>query len=57
MMNNEMVKDVEMTVEELCEVCDRYLRRGIVEDVLTRDANITGGYELPVEFAARLVTR
>lgn len=55
MMNKEMMQEVEMTVEELREVCDRYLRRGIVEDVLTRDANITGGYELPVEFAAKLV--
>lgn len=55
MINNEMMQEVEMTVEELREVCDRYLRRGIVEDALTRDANITGGYELPVEFAAKLV--
>ena len=54
-MNKEMMQEAEMTVEKLREVCDRYLRRGIVEDALTRDANITGGYELPVEFADKLV--
>jgi len=55
MMNNEMVKDVEMTVEELREVCDRYLRRGVVEDALKADTAVTGGYLLPEEFAAKLV--
>jgi len=55
MMNNEMMQEVEMTVEELREVCDRYLRRGVVEDALKADTAVTGGYLLPEEFAAKLV--
>jgi len=54
-MNNEMMQEVEMTVEELREVCDRYLRRGVVEDALKADTAVTGGYLLPEEFAAKLV--
>jgi len=54
MMNNETVKNAEMTVEMLREVCDRYLRRGVVEDALSVDAGITGGYLLPKEFADKL---
>ena len=46
MMNKETT-NIEMTVELIREVCDRYLRRGIAEDVLTRDADVTGGYLLP----------
>ena len=53
MINNEMMQEVEMTVELIREVCDRYLRRGIAEDVLTRDADVTGGYLLPGEFSAQ----
>lgn len=54
MMNKETT-NIEMTVELIREVCDRYLRRGIAEDVLTRDADVTGGYLLPGEFSAQLI--